>query len=153
MRKGCGRSKSVSGSPCDCAPHCHCGEGYKDGLQVAKQMDGELVRRKPAKGPHGEVVGAAIAASELFCKVVECVKAVAGAKAFLVLPAAALHLSVVARGVGTDRLDNPPGNPYNRYALKRIISSAALFPQRGGAWVALRCINCIFYTCPGTSVG
>ena len=116
-------------------------------------MPNEFRGREPAKESHGEVVGAAIVGSKLLCEVVECVKAVAGAKAFLVLPAAPLHLSVVARGVGTDRLDNPPGNPYNRYALKRIISSAALFPQRGGAWVALRCINCIFYTCPGTSVG
>ena len=42
--------------------------------------------------------------SELFCEVIQGVKAVAGVKAFLVLPVAALHLAVVAGRVGTDEL-------------------------------------------------
>ena len=67
-------------------------------------MDNELKRRKPTKGPHREVVGAAVVDSELFCEVIQGVKAVAGVKAFLVLPVAALHLAVVAGRVGTDEL-------------------------------------------------
>ena len=62
-------------------------------------MPNEFRGREPAKESHGEVVGAAIVGSKLLCEVVECVKAVAGIKAFLTLPAVALHLSVVARGV------------------------------------------------------
>ena len=42
--------------------------------------------------------------SKLLCKVVQGVKAVAGVKAFLVLPVAALHFAVVARCIGTDQL-------------------------------------------------
>ena len=42
--------------------------------------------------------------SELLCEVIQGVKAVAGVKAFLVLPVAALHLAVVARCIGADEL-------------------------------------------------
>ena len=42
--------------------------------------------------------------SELLCEVVQGVKAVAGVKAFLVLPVAALHFTVVTGRVGTDEL-------------------------------------------------
>ena len=42
--------------------------------------------------------------SKLFCEVIQGIKAVAGIKAFLVLPVAALHFSVVAGRVGTDEL-------------------------------------------------
>ena len=70
-------------------------------------MPNEFRGREPAKESHGEVVGAAIADSKLLCEVVECVKAVAGAKAFLVLPVTALHIAIVARGIRTDcRLPN-----------------------------------------------
>ena len=41
---------------------------------------------------------------ELLREVIQRVKAVAGVKAFLVLSVASLHLSVVARRVGTDEL-------------------------------------------------
>ena len=41
---------------------------------------------------------------ELLCKVIQGIKAVAGIEALLVLAVAALHLSVVARGVGADEL-------------------------------------------------
>ena len=49
---------------------------------------------------------------ELLCKVIQGVKAVAGVKAFLVLPVAALHFAVVAWGIGTDELvaDAEPGS-------------------------------------------
>ena len=49
---------------------------------------------------------------ELFCKVVQRIKAVAGVKAFLVLPVAALHLTVVTGRVGTDEFvpDTKPGS-------------------------------------------
>ncbi len=42
--------------------------------------------------------------SELLCKVIQGIKAVAGVKAFLVLPVAALHFSVVTGRVRTDKL-------------------------------------------------
>ena len=66
-------------------------------------LDGELNRRKPVKRSQGEVVGAAVTDSELFSEVVQGIKAMAEVKAFLVLPVAALHLTVVARGMGTDK--------------------------------------------------
>ena len=65
-------------------------------------MDSELKRRKPAEGPHGEVVGAAVVDSKLLCKIVQRVKAVAGIESFLVLAVAALHLAVVPGGIGSD---------------------------------------------------
>ena len=67
-------------------------------------MDGEFCGRKPAEGPHGEVVGATVVNGELLCEVIQGIKAVAGIEALLVLAVAALHLSVVARGVGADEL-------------------------------------------------
>ena len=42
--------------------------------------------------------------SELFCEVIEGAEAVAGVKALLVLPVAALHLAIVAGCVGTNKL-------------------------------------------------
>ena len=42
--------------------------------------------------------------SELVCEVVKGEEAMAGVKALLVLPVAALYLAVVARCVGTDKL-------------------------------------------------
>ena len=41
---------------------------------------------------------------ELLGEVVQGIKTVAGIEAFLVLPVAALHLTVVARGIGADEL-------------------------------------------------
>lgn len=67
-------------------------------------LDGEFARRKPGEWSHGEVIGAAVVDSELPGEVIERVKAATGIKAFLVLPVAALHLAVVARGVGTNEL-------------------------------------------------
>ena len=40
--------------------------------------------------------------SELLCKVIQGIKAVAGVEVFLILPVAALHFAVVAGCVGTD---------------------------------------------------
>lgn len=67
-------------------------------------LDNKLVRRKPAKGSHREVVGAAIVDSELLGEVMQGVKAVTGIKTLLVLPVASLHLAIVARCVGTNEL-------------------------------------------------
>ena len=49
---------------------------------------------------------------ELLCKVIQGVKAVAGVKAFLIFPVAALHFAVVAWCVGTDEFmsDTKPGS-------------------------------------------
>ena len=67
-------------------------------------LDSELIRRKPAKRSHGEVVGAAVVDSKLHCKVIQREKAAAGVKAFLILAVAALHFAVVARRIGPDEL-------------------------------------------------
>ena len=67
-------------------------------------MDGEFARRKPAKGPHREVVGATVMDSELFGEVIQGVKAAAGIEALLILAVTTLHFTVVARRVGTDEL-------------------------------------------------
>ena len=67
-------------------------------------MDGELIRRKPVKRPHREVVSAAVIDSELLGKVVERIKTVTSIETLLVLPVAALHLTVVAGCVGTAEL-------------------------------------------------
>ena len=67
-------------------------------------LDSELKRRKPVQRPHRKIVGAAVMDSELVCEVVKGEEAMAGVKALLVLPVAALYLAVVARCVGTDKL-------------------------------------------------
>ena len=58
----------------------------------------------PCEGPHGKVIGAAVMDGELLIKIVQRIKTVAGIEAFLVLPVAALHFSVVPWCVGTDEL-------------------------------------------------
>ena len=67
-------------------------------------MDSELKRRKPAQRPHRKVVGAAVMDSKPLGKVIQGVKAVTGAKPFLILPVAALHLTIAAGCIGTDKL-------------------------------------------------
>ena len=71
-------------------------------------LDSEFIRRKPAKRPHGEVVGAAVVDSELHCKVIQGEKAAAGIEAFLILAVAALHFTVVAWSIGADELVTDP---------------------------------------------
>ena len=53
-------------------------------------MDSELGGRKPIERSHRKVVGAAVMDGELFCKIIQ------GIKAFLVFPVAALYLPIVA---------------------------------------------------------
>ena len=67
-------------------------------------LDRELERRKPGERSHGEEVGAAVVDSELLSEVVQGVKTAVGVEALLVLPMAALDLSIVTWGVGTDEL-------------------------------------------------
>ena len=55
------------------------------------------------KGPHGEVVGAAVVDRKLLCEIVQRIECVAGIEAFLILAVAALDLAVVARRVRTDQ--------------------------------------------------
>ena len=43
-------------------------------------LDSEFIRRKPARRPHGEVVGAAVVDSELPGEVIQGVQAAAGVK-------------------------------------------------------------------------
>ena len=62
-------------------------------------MDSELGGRKPIERSHRKVVGAAVMDGELFCKIIQGIKAMAGIEAFLVFPVAAFHLSVVSGGV------------------------------------------------------
>ena len=67
-------------------------------------LDSELTWRTPCEGPYGKVIGAAVMDGELLIKIVQRIKTVAGIEAFLVLPVAALHFSVVPWCVGTDEL-------------------------------------------------
>lgn len=65
-------------------------------------LNRELNRRKPAKRPHGKVVGTAIMDAKLLGTIIERVKNIAGIEAFLVLTMAAFHLAVVPGSIGTD---------------------------------------------------
>ena len=56
------------------------------------------------KGPHGEVVGAAVVERKLLGEVIQREEGVTGIKALLVLSMASFHLAVVARRVRTDEL-------------------------------------------------
>ena len=67
-------------------------------------LDRELSGRKPVQRPHGEVVGTAVMDGKLLCKVIQEVKAVAGVKAVLILPAATLYFAVASGGIGADEL-------------------------------------------------
>ncbi len=67
-------------------------------------MDGEFVRRKPTKGPHREVVGAAVVDSEQFCEIIQREEGMTGIEAFLVFSVTAPHLTVMPGSVGTDQL-------------------------------------------------
>ena len=67
-------------------------------------MDSEVARRKPVKGSHGEVVGAAVVDGKLLGKVVQGKEGMAGIEAFLVFSVAALDLAVVAGRIGADEL-------------------------------------------------
>ena len=57
-------------------------------------LDSELTWRTPCEGPHGKVIGETVMDGELFCKVIQRIKAVAGVKPFLVLPVASFHMVV-----------------------------------------------------------
>ena len=72
---------------------------------MSKILDREVKRRKPAKGPHREIVGAAVMNSKLLCKIIQRKKAVGGIESLLVLPMAALYFAVKAWGIGTNELE------------------------------------------------
>ena len=67
-------------------------------------LDGELRGRKPGQWPHGKVIGTTVMDGKLLCKVVQGVKVMTRIKAFLILPVATLHLTIVARSIGTNEL-------------------------------------------------
>jgi len=67
-------------------------------------LDSEVKRGAPMERPHREVVGAAVMGSKLFGEVLQGEEGMAGIKAFLVLPVAALHFAVVSGCIGTDQL-------------------------------------------------
>ena len=67
-------------------------------------MDSELGRRKPAKRPHGEVVGAAVVKSELFLEVKQRKEGVAGVETFLIFSVAAFDFAIVSWGIRADEL-------------------------------------------------
>ncbi len=56
------------------------------------------------EGPHRVVVRTAVMSHKLFAEVIQGEERMAGVEAFLVLPMAALHFSVVAGRIGTDQL-------------------------------------------------
>ena len=65
---------------------------------------------------------------ELFCKVVQRIKAVAGVKALLVLPVAALYLAVVPGRVWADELVADP--QFAAVVSKRVSRSRLLLEKR-----------------------
>ena len=67
-------------------------------------LDSELQGRKPAKGPHREVIRTTIMDSKLLGEVVQGIKAVTGVKVLLVLPVATLYFAVMSRRIGADEL-------------------------------------------------
>ena len=67
-------------------------------------MDSELVRRKPAKRSHREVVRAAVIEDELFSEALQGEKSVTGLGVLLILMVAAFNLAVVSGGIGADEL-------------------------------------------------
>lgn len=66
-------------------------------------LDRELARRKPAKRPHGEIVGAAVVDGKLLGEVDQGKERVGRIEAFLVLAVAAFDLAVVTRCIRTDQ--------------------------------------------------
>lgn len=62
-----------------------------------------LVGRRLVQRPHGNIVRMELVDGKLFSKVIQRIKAVAGAKAFLTLSVAAL-LSIVMKRVGEGKL-------------------------------------------------
>ena len=81
---------------------------------LSNRLDGELVGRASEEGPHGEVVGAAVVDRKLLCEIVQRIECVAGIEALLVLTVAALHLTVVPRGIRAYQL-----MPDGRAAFRR----------------------------------
>ena len=69
-----------------------------------KEISKELMRRKPGEGSHRPVVGASVVECKLSGEVLPGKETVGGVKASLVLAVAALDLSVVSWGIGTDEL-------------------------------------------------
>ena len=67
-------------------------------------LDGELGRRKPVKGSHREVVGAAVVDGKLLCEVIQGKESVRRIEALLILAVAALHFAVVTRCIGANQL-------------------------------------------------
>ena len=66
-------------------------------------MDKEKKGRKPVEGSHRQVVGTTVMQSKLLLEVVEREEGTERIKAFLVLPVAALNLSVMPGCVRTDQ--------------------------------------------------
>ena len=71
---------------------------------MSNKLDSELAGRKPIQGLHGEVVRTTVVDSELFGKVVQGVKVVAGIEALLILAVTSLHFAIVAWSVWADEL-------------------------------------------------
>lgn len=67
-------------------------------------MDGELVRRKPVKGSHGEIVGATVMNGDLLGKDIDGIKGVGIVEAFLIFAVAAFDLTVVSGSIGAYEL-------------------------------------------------
>ena len=99
---------------------------------MSKILDRELARRKPVKGPHGEVVGATVVDGKLLSKVVERKEGMAEIKAFLVFTVAAFHLAVVARCMSLCRIPDLAAAASNRVGSscllleKRLVNSKPL---------------------------
>ena len=99
---------------------------------LSNRLDGELVGRASEEGPHGEVVGAAVVDRKLLCEIVQRIECVAGIEAFLVLAVAALHLTVVPRGIRANQL--MPDAQLSSRPLKQSRPLCAGWGGCGAAW-------------------
>ena len=92
-------------------------------------LDRELRWGEPVEGPHREVVGAAVVDRKLLCEIVQRIECVAGIEAFLVLTVAALHLTVVPRGIRANQL-MPDAQLSSRPLKQRAAFFFGPFPSR-----------------------
>ena len=67
-------------------------------------LDSKLIRREPAEGSHGQVIGTAVMDSKLFDKVIEGIEGMTGIKFFVIFSVAAFHFAVMPRSKGTNLL-------------------------------------------------
>ena len=95
------------------------------GVGLSNILDSELGGRKPAEGPHGQVVGTAVVDSELLCEIIQRIEGVARIKSLLIFAVAALNLAVVPGRIRTNELVPNAQFGSRLFKQRRKISLAA----------------------------